>query len=100
MAADNELNGPINLGNPVEFQIIELAELVLELVGSRSEIILKPLPQDDPKQRKPDITLATEKLGWQPKTQLKEGLISTIAYFEKTLGAGKGNVSHESRATF
>lgn len=74
--------GPMNLGNPAEFTILELANLVKEMTGSQSNIIVKPLPQDDPKQRQPDITLANSKLGWTPKIVLKEGLVKTITYFE------------------
>lgn len=73
--------GPMNLGNPVEFTILELANLIKEMTNSKSNIILNPLPQDDPKQRRPDITLAKEKLNWQPSIALKEGLIKTIDYF-------------------
>ena len=73
--------GPVNLGNPVEFTIKELAEHIVELTASKSELVYKPLPTDDPLQRKPDITLAKEKLGWEPDIQLKDGLIKTIAYF-------------------
>ena len=79
------LTGPINLGNPIEFQVRELAELVIELTGSRSQFIFHPLPSDDPRQRKPDIALAKRNLGWQPVVQLREGLISTIAYFDRLL---------------
>ena len=76
----------MNLGNPVEFSIIELAQLVIELTGSRSKIIFKPLPSDDPKQRKPDITLAREHLNsWSPKVQLREGIFKTIQYFDQLL---------------
>lgn len=85
MELEDHFPGPMNLGNPVEFTILELANLVKEMIGSRSKIILKPLPQDDPKQRQPDISLAKEKLNWQPKIALKEGLIKTIHYFEKRL---------------
>jgi UDP-glucuronate decarboxylase len=77
--------GPINLGNPVEFTMIELAELVLKETGSSSPLIRQPLPQDDPKQRKPDITLAKEHLGWMPKMDLREGLKPTAAYFRSLL---------------
>lgn len=73
--------GPINIGNPGEFTILELAEIVKELIKSESEIVFEPLPGDDPLQRKPDITLAKEKLQWQPKVPLREGLIPTIEYF-------------------
>jgi UDP-glucuronate decarboxylase len=79
------LTGPVNIGNPNEFTIRELAELVIALTGSRSEIVYCPLPQDDPVQRQPDISLAREKLGWEPKAPLKEGLAPTIAYLEKML---------------
>ena len=79
-----EVTGPVNLGNPGEFTMIELAEQVLKLTGSRSKIVHMPLPQDDPKQRQPDISLARATLGWQPKVPLAEGLVHTIDYF-KTL---------------
>ena len=82
MDSPDEVTGPINLGNPGEFTILELAELVLELTGSRSKLINKPLPQDDPMQRQPDITKAREKLDWEPKVPLVEGLRHTIAYFD------------------
>ncbi len=85
MNAPAEITGPINLGNPVEFTILELASLVITLTGSRSEIVFHPLPGDDPKQRKPDIALAREKLSWEPKVPLKEGLMATIEYFDKLL---------------
>jgi UDP-glucuronate decarboxylase len=79
--------GPVNMGNPGEFSIKELAEIVLEMTGSRSQIIYKPLPQDDPVQRRPDISLAREKLGWAPTVSLKEGLVETIAFFKKQIGS-------------
>ncbi len=80
-----DVTGPINLGNPREFSIRELAEQVIDLTGSRSRIVEKPLPHDDPKQRKPDIARASKVLGWQPEVQLRDGLGKTIAYFEKHL---------------
>ena len=80
--------GPVNVGNPGEFTILELAESVIRMTGSKSRIINKPLPQDDPMQRKPDITLAREKLGWEPKVPLEEGLERTIAYFKGVLAQG------------
>tara|TARA_B100000678_G_scaffold291409_1_gene308160 strand:- start:11610 stop:12548 length:939 start_codon:yes stop_codon:yes gene_type:complete len=80
--------GPVNIGNPGEFTIRELAEIVIELTGSRSKIVERPLPQDDPKQRQPDISLAQEKLGWAPKIPLREGLLPTIAYFDQLLKEG------------
>lgn len=85
MATDPEFTGPVNIGNPVEFTMLELAERVLKLVGGRSKLVFKPLPQDDPKQRQPDITLAKAKLGWQPKVALEDGLKETIAYFRNML---------------
>lgn len=86
MNSPAELVGPMNLGNPREFTVRELAEKVLHFTGSKSKLILMPLPQDDPKQRQPDITLAREKLGWEPTVSLEDGLKETIAYFKKTLG--------------
>jgi UDP-glucuronate decarboxylase len=85
MATPDEVTGPINLGNPVEFSMRELAELVIELTGSRSEMTHHPLPSDDPRQRQPDITLARGTLGWEPATPLREGLSRTIAYFDTLL---------------
>lgn len=84
------LTGPVNFGNPVEITIRELADLVISLTGSRSEIVRLPLPQDDPVQRCPDISLAEEKLNWEPIVPLKDGLQHTIAYFEKLLSTGMG----------
>jgi len=83
MESPAEVTGPVNLGNPGEFTMIELAEQVLKLTGSRSKVIHLPLPQDDPRQRKPDITLARAKLGWQPQVALAEGLKRTIDYFRQ-----------------
>ncbi|MCW8900384.1 MAG: SDR family oxidoreductase [Gammaproteobacteria bacterium] len=85
MASGDDFTGPVNLGNPVEFTIKELAEKVIEMTNSKSKLTLKPLPQDDPKQRQPDITLAKKELSWEPKIKLEEGLKSTIKYFEKFL---------------
>jgi UDP-glucuronate decarboxylase len=87
MASDVEFIGPVNLGNPSEFTIAELAEMVIDLTGSRSRIEHKPLPQDDPVQRCPDISLATQRLGWKPTVPLEEGLKRTIVYFEQVLSA-------------
>ena len=81
MASDSAVTGPVNLGNPGEFSMLELAGKVLKLTGSASKVVHLPLPADDPKQRQPDITLARATLGWEPKVQLAEGLASTIAYF-------------------
>ncbi len=85
MSSDDDFIGPVNLGNPDEFTILELAEQVIELTNSRSQLQFKTLPSDDPRQRQPDITLAREKLGWQPVTPLAEGLKRTIPYFESLL---------------
>jgi len=82
-----EVIGPMNLGNPGEFTMLELAELVLKKVGGASRITHKPLPADDPKQRRPDISLARKHLGWEPKVPLEEGIERTIAYFKKTLNS-------------
>lgn len=86
MATPHDVTGPINLGNPVEFTMIELAELVLELTGSSSDIEFRPLPQDDPTRRRPDITRARETLGWDPGTRLRDGLERTIPHFVEHAG--------------
>ena len=85
MDTPDDFTGPMNLGNPNEFTIRELAETVVELTGSRSELVFYPLPSDDPKQRQPDITLAREMLGWEPATVLRDGLVHTIEYFNHLL---------------
>ena len=82
MASRDGFAGPVNIGNPVEMTMLELAENVLRLTGSKAKLIFKPLPQDDPKQRQPDITLAKKELGWEPKVTLADGLKETIAYFK------------------
>jgi UDP-glucuronate decarboxylase len=82
MNGSDDFIGPVNLGNPNEFTILELADLVIELTGSRSKVIHRNLPVDDPMRRQPDITLAKEKLGWEPRTRLREGLEKTIAWFK------------------
>ena len=87
MAAPDEITGPLNLGNPAEFTIQRLAEQVVELTGSPSTIVHKPLPADDPKQRRPDISRTTEQLGWEPSVPLREGLKKTIEYFDAMLRA-------------
>jgi len=86
MNSGDEFTGPVNLGNPNEFLIAELASKVIEHTGSRSRIVYQTLPEDDPKQRQPDISLARAVLGWEPRIALDEGLVSTIRYFEKLLG--------------
>ncbi len=88
MDSEKGLYGPVNLGNPTEFTMLELAESVLRLTGSRSKLVHKPLPQDDPKQRKPDIGLARSALGWEPKVALADGLKETVAYFRTLLASG------------
>jgi UDP-glucuronate decarboxylase len=85
MGSDDGVTGPINIGNPVEFTIRELAELVIELTGARSRIVHRPMPQDDPRQRRPDISRANDTLDWAPRTPLREGLKHTIAYFDGLL---------------
>lgn len=86
MDTPDDFTGPVNLGNPGEFSILQLAENVLALTGSKSKLIYKPLPPDDPRQRRPDISLANERLNWQPATSLEEGLKKTIEYFRKLTG--------------
>jgi len=88
MATQPAVTGPINVGNPVEFTIRQLAELVIELTGSQSKIVFKPLPSDDPKQRQPDIAKARQELGWAPKIELRQGLTKTIAYFDNLVKNG------------
>lgn len=85
MATGDDFTGPVNIGNPKEFSILELAEKVIDMTGSKSAIVFKPLPHDDPKQRQPDIALAKEKLNWQPNIELNEGLRKTIDYFEQII---------------
>ncbi len=85
MRTSDDVTGPINLGNPKEFSITELASTVIDLTGSRSRIVQRPRPQDDPHQRRPDISKASETLSWSPKTQLRDGLTKTISYFEQLL---------------
>jgi UDP-glucuronate decarboxylase len=85
MDSPDDFTGPVNLGNPGEFTILELAQKVIELTGSRSKIVHRPLPNDDPRQRQPDITLARTRLGWEPRIPLHEGLSKTIAYFDDLL---------------
>jgi UDP-glucuronate decarboxylase len=88
MNTPDEFTGPINIGNPKEFTMLELAELVLNLTGSKSKLVFKPLPSDDPRQRQPDISLAREVLGWSPTTELEQGLERTIRYFHDVHRSG------------
>ncbi len=86
MATEDSFTGPVNIGNPGEFTMIELAKLVIDITGTKSKLVYMPLPQDDPTQRQPDISLAREKLGgWEPKVSLREGLTQTIEYFDRLL---------------
>ncbi len=88
MNSDDSFIGPVNIGNPEEFKIIDLAKKIIELTGSKSKIKFLPLPQDDPRKRKPDISLAKEKLNWEPHVKLEVGLLKTIAYFDNLLSNG------------
>jgi UDP-glucuronate decarboxylase len=87
--------GPVNLGNPGEFTVLELARKVLDLTGSRSKIVFHPLPSDDPRQRRPNISIAREHLGWTPSVSLDQGLIRTIRYFDQLLLKGTATLRVE-----
>ena len=87
METPDDVTGPVNLGNPVEFTIRQLADMVIALTGASSKIVFRALPEDDPKQRCPDIGLAQKILAWEPRVQLEEGLLKTIAYFEQLLSS-------------
>lgn len=103
MASGAAFTGPVNLGNPTEFTIAELAEQVVEITGTSSRPVYKALPQDDPRQRRPDITLARDKLGWRPTTALREGLNRTIAYFDRLLSESattNGQTAYPIEASF
>lgn len=89
MDSPDSLRGPVNIGNPGEYTMLELAETVISIVGSSSKIVFLPLPSDDPKQRQPDITLAKNELGWAPKVNLEDGLKETVAYFQAALKGGR-----------
>jgi dTDP-glucose 4,6-dehydratase len=82
---DSDVHDPVNIGNPYEVTIEEIAQIIIRLLGSRSRVVYRPLPVDDPKQRKPDITRARTLLGWEPKVGLEEGLLSTVDYFRRKL---------------
>jgi UDP-glucuronate decarboxylase len=97
MATPDEVTGPVNIGNPAEFSVLELAKMVIDLVGSSSRIVHRPLPENDPKQRQPDISRAQELLDWRPYTALKDGLVSTIEYFERLLRDHDGYRSSKER---
>jgi nucleoside-diphosphate-sugar epimerase len=89
MATSAEVTGPVNLGNSVEFSVLELARMVIDLTASHSRIIHRPRPEDDPKQRRPDISRAEDLLNWKPRTMVKDGLVNTIAYFDRLLSDQK-----------
>ena len=89
MRNDREFCGPLNMGNPIEFSIVALAQQVITVTGSSSTISFEPLPSDDPKQWQPDIRQARERYGWEPQIRLHEGMVQTVAYFEKLLAAGE-----------
>jgi UDP-glucuronate decarboxylase len=99
MASPAGFTGPLNLGNPAEFSILELAELVISMTGSRSALSFEPLPADDPRQRKPDIRLAKKELNWEPRVSLQEGLQQTITYFDRLLFEGSNESLAPLRAT-
>ena len=99
MSTEDGFLGPVNLGNPGEVSVRDLAELVIAMTGSRSRLVFKPLPADDPKQRQPDISLARQKLNWTPKVELREGLQRTIDYFRSIIaGEAKGGVKRSRSA--
>jgi|TARA_R100000501_G_C2616794_1_gene110305 UDP-glucuronate decarboxylase len=85
MNSESGFTGPVNIGNPTEFTMLDLAEQIIELTGSKSQLVFKELPEDDPMQRKPIITIAQDKLGWMPKVELNEGLMHAIQYFKKNI---------------
>jgi len=86
MNTPDEITGPMNLGNPGEFSILQLAEMIIRMTGSESKIVYEALPSDDPIQRQPDISFAAAQLGWKPKVELEEGLERTIVYFKELMG--------------
>jgi UDP-glucuronate decarboxylase len=88
METDNEVTGPMNLGNTCEFTMCQLADMVIKITGSRSKLVFDPLPVDDPRQRQPDITMARRIIEWEPATSLEEGLKTTIRYFEQLVSLG------------
>lgn len=97
MNAKDSIMGPLNIGNPAEYTILDLAEQIRQMTGSRSEIVFKPLPSDDPRQRRPDISLAKKELGWEPVVELEEGLKQTIAYFDHVLVKTSSSASSKNR---
>jgi UDP-glucuronate decarboxylase len=99
MATDDDFTGPVNVGNPHECTVLELAELIISLINSSSRIIFQPLPSDDPVRRCPDIQLARAMLGWAPKVPLREGLLATIEYFDRQLRASAASSAPARPAT-
>jgi UDP-glucuronate decarboxylase len=87
METPADFTGPVNIGNPREMTVLELADKVIRLVGGKSQLVFHPLPQDDPRQRQPDISLARDKLAWEPKVSLEDGLKETVAYFRRLLAS-------------
>jgi UDP-glucuronate decarboxylase len=99
MGTPHDVTGPVNLGNPGEFTIRELAQTIIDMTGSSSRIVYMPLPMDDPKQRRPDVSLADELLRWRPAVALGEGLLKTVGYFERLLGELRPPPSPRQAAT-
>lgn len=97
LLAGSDMEGPVNLGNPNEFTVKQLADIVVQITGSKSKKVYKPLPQDDPMQRRPDIKLANSSLGWHPKIQLQEGLVKTIAYFQQEIMPYSAPINKQSK---
>jgi len=93
MRTEDSVTGPVNMGNATEFTILQLARQIIDMTGSGSRIVHRPLPEDDPRQRQPDISRAQELLSWKPRTPLKEGLIRTAAYFEGLLSERRDGAS-------
>lgn len=96
MRSDTSLTGPVNLGNPAEFTILELAEMVIDLTATSSRIVFRRLPEDDPRQRRPDISLVEDRVNWRPRVQLREGLTRTITYFGEVLSASRSGLERET----
>ena len=92
MNSADDVGHPVNLGNPEEYTVLELAEAVRDLTGTRPELVFKPLPKDDPTRRRPDITVARTRLGWYPKTKLQDGLQRTIEYFDAVLNGASASL--------
>ena len=98
MNAPRSVTGPVNIGNPGEFTMLELARMTIDATGSKSKLVFTPLPRDDPRQRRPDISLMERELGWRPRVPLREGLVRTIAHFEATLSSPRTSIADTRRA--